>query len=663
VLVSTFGWRAVALGVFLDSDQNMKLGVRTYVNARVGTEHTDKMDVVEVSTQKFSKLVQRSRTFPISPPGHLRQNRFFIEAELDHNVTKLMRQGFGPLALLNDLPFGIRQLKYHLTFRGEGDGIYDWGPREYRTADQFQQLFDSDPYDRLSVERLDQKPNSCTLQSCPRVRKARRDLRRKAVHRERLYQAYIDLTAGDLSLRLGRQILVWGETDAFRLLDNINPIDSSFGGFLISLDERRVPLDMIRASYYLGELGRDVTEASVEVFAAIDRKVSFAPGVPEGSPWALPNLGEPSATTRGFTITPARTIANTRGGGRFSFDALGATFSLAHYYTFSDLPAVQTCTHPNVAPDAQLQERYPVARLSSRNEFIRTHGGIVPGCPIAPLDEPEPTREELAKEAARGGDFDIFAPNAFAIQLPAKIQISGATATFTIPATISRRLGLSGEPVIRSELAYIKDEPYHRQSQVDPYLYNCITTEGGICPATGRPRTATGGILKRDSINFVLGVDTNQFFRFLNPVNSFFISTQFFYKHIKGWDPEAVLPVPASTHLVKKVDPATGQLVFDPAAEFAGATDVTLIKTDRDQFLHTLFISTSYLSGMINPSFTLFYDWSGGIVYIPSVQFWREPFRLVLEYDILDAGSLKGNSGVSLLRDRDNLLFQLEYVI
>ena len=32
----------------------------------------------------------------------------------------------------------------------------------------------------------------------------------------------------------------------------------------------------------------------------------------------------------------------------------------------------------------------------------------------------------------------------------------------------------------------------------------------------------------------MLGIDTNQFIRWLNPNQSFFITTQFFYKHLKG---------------------------------------------------------------------------------------------------------------------------------
>ena len=59
----------------------------------------------------------------------------------------------------------------------------------------------------------------------------------------------------------------------------------------------------------------------------------------------------------------------------------------------------------------------------------------------------------------------------------------------------------------------------------------------------------------------------------------------------------------------------------------------------------------------------MFYDWGGGFVYQPSVTLSRDPFRFVLSYSIIDSHSYKGGSGVSLLKDRDNVEFRLEYVI
>ena len=67
--------------------------------------------------------------------------------------------------------------------------------------------------------------------------------------------------------------LSWGETDVFRLLDQINPLDASFGGFLVTLDERRIPLDMLRVVYGLGGVG-PLSELNLEGFMVADDEVS-----------------------------------------------------------------------------------------------------------------------------------------------------------------------------------------------------------------------------------------------------------------------------------------------------------------------------------------------------------------------------------------------------
>jgi hypothetical protein len=41
----------------------------------------------------------------------------------------------------------------------------------------------------------------------------------------------------------------------------------------------------------------------------------------------------------------------------------------------------------------------------------------------------------------------------------------------------------------------------------------------------------------------------------------------------------------------------------------------------------------------------------------------RDPFRFSMSLSILDAATLKGGSGVSLLKDRDNIEFRFEYSI
>jgi hypothetical protein len=568
--------------------------------------------------------VYRSLTFPVSAAGHLRQNRFYVEAELDHNLSRLLEQGFGPLALLDDLPFEFRKLKYHLVYRGEAEGIYDYGPAEYRTAFQY--------YNRILVPEFSGNQ--------PPLGQARKRLRKYGVQRQRLFQGFVEAQVSELMIRFGRQILSWGETDAFRLLDNINPLDESFGGFLIPLDERRVPLDMLLLNYYVGALG-PLYEIFVEGYAAIDEQVGFEPGIPMGSPRALPNLGGPSAVVQFVRTHPQRVVKDTRGGVLVKFNAPlpgvdEATFGVAHYYTYFDTPAVQTFTSP----------QFPQA--------IQTG----PGTNFLTLS----------------------------VQSAPKVQVTGATASFALPAAWVRTIGLSGEPIFRTELAYFHGEPRFSQAQLDPFVYatgqcraGAITSSNGLCtgnitcarfavnPSTGKRecvRTTATGPRTGDSWNYVLGLDTNQFIRFLNPRQSFFISTQFFYKHLNGAKPRVQIPRQAAGVFDGEVLPVPQALIkpaFLPAS--AGAPQYVFVHTPVNQFLQTLLISTSYYSGQVTPSLTVLFDWGGAVAVIPSVVLSRDPFRFAISYDYLYANKLKGGSGVSLLRDRDNVLFQIEYVL
>jgi hypothetical protein len=547
----------------LDKDGDLRLGVRAYVNTRIGTEDTDRS--VDANGQITSE------TFPFSAAGHMRQNRYYIEVELSHDLSRLYKEGWGPLALLNDVPLRIDGLRQHLTFRGEADSLYDWGPVEYSTATQFKAL----------------PPNPVTQQPVD-VLAARRHLRDLGTHRERLFQAYVEGSVGRLFARFGRQVWSWGETDGFRLLDQINPLDSSFGGFLISLDERRVPLDMLRLEYRLGEIG-PLSEMALQGYGAIDTKVGFSPGIPQGSPWIPPNVGAPRAGLQAIQITPSRTFSDMRGGARLVWNMFNATFSVAHYYTYVDPAALQIVLAP-------LLQTFP-------------DGNVAQAIATAPL-----------------------------------VQISGATTSFELP-----RL----RTVVRSEFAYSKDEPRYLQSQLDPLIFLL------------KDRKLTGGSRSGDSINYVVGFDINRYIRFLNPNQTFFVSTQFFYKHLVDAVPRGKLgQYPASPGVVEgEVLPVPEKYVPNPLATTLGGLEPSFVWQPTDTFLHTLAIATSYRSGTINPVFTIFYDWGGAFLYQPSVTFVRDPWRFAINYSILDAGRLKGGSGISLFRDRDNMLFQLEYVI
>jgi len=603
---------SLAGAVALDEQGEITLGVRSYTAARVGSQKTN-ISIIN-GTPTGNRQTYRSLTFPVSAAGHLRQNRFYLETELRHNLDRLIHDGFGPLGLLNELPFTLRNVKYNLTGRFQYEGVYDYGPAEYRTAYQY--------YDETLVPTFSgQQAN---------IGAARKSLRNVAVHREQLFQAFLEFDAGDLYIRFGRQILAWGETDAFRLLDNINPLDNSFGGFLIPLDERRVPLDMLRTSYQLPEIpGLPFYEMYVEGFAAIDNAVAINPGIPNGSPWQLPNF-LPSATLKTTKQIPPVNFAHTRGGGQLKFTTPmplvnEATFGLAYYLTYLDTPAVQTF----VQGDPSTGRFFPASIASGTGEgFLALAQQTVPATDIA-----------------------------------------GGSANFAVPSSLARYIGLSGEPIVRTELAYFHNEARFTQQQLDPFIYAL-----GNCGSGGKltKGLCTGGRRTGDSWNFVLGFDHNQLIPWLNPRQSIFFSTQFFYKHLNGAAPRVALPtvqgakyVPGQPHTFK------GEVLPVPAYNISpdsrgipsAASESIFVHNPIDQYLQTLLIATSYFSGQVSPALGVFYDWGGAVVAQPQVTFSHDPFRFIISYSYLYASTLKGGSGISLLRDRDNVLFQLEYVL
>ena len=608
--------------VSLDQDGDIKLGLRSYVNARVGTQDTDRNIICTAGTSDSTghcpvgtNIVTKSQTFQPSQGGHLRQNRGFLDVKLEHDLKRLQKEGAGPLDVLNNLPFKVKGLKYVVRFRGEFDGLYDWGGREFSTANQFETL-DPNPVKvpNTNATTICPPPFVHTSSGCKRgvdVFAARENLRHLGTDRERLFEAYLEASVGRLFTRFGRQVLSWGETDGFRLLDNINPLDSSFGGFLISLDERRVPLDMLLLNFNTGDLG-PITDSYFELYGSIDNKVGFSPGVPAGSPWGLPNLGDPSPSTLTNIVTPRRTFHDIRGGGLFKWNMFDATFSIAHYYTYFDTPALEV-----LVPKAFPTLSYPL----NGNTFGPITGYSAIARETAPL-----------------------------------VQVSGASTTFAVPSLYT---------IVRSELAYFKDEPRFRQSHIDPFVFKDNNPEfvqlpSAACPDPKTPcQGKSGGRDLGDSFNYVLGLDVNRYIRWLNPNQTFFFSTQFFYKHLFDVAPNVRL----SSHdlLDGEILPVPNHLIqFLPNTD---AVEPVFVRNPTDQFLQTLFISTSYRSGTVNPGFLFFYDWSGGLVYQPSIEFSRDPFRFEIDYSILDARTLKGASGVSLLRDRDNVQFRFEYVI
>jgi hypothetical protein len=159
-----------------------------------------------------------------------------------------------------------------LLYRAAYDSVYDYTPT-FRERD----LRGRKP-SRLAARDLDDLP--------------RRALDAIKLEHE-LRAAYVDAALHGLPIRLrvGKQQIVWGEADFFRMLDRANPLDLSWHGAqelpppAFGWDELRIPLWFVRAWSTIGDVG-PLTDLEVEGYWNVGDwrpiKVSFLP-----RPWGV----------------------------------------------------------------------------------------------------------------------------------------------------------------------------------------------------------------------------------------------------------------------------------------------------------------------------------------------------------------------------------------
>jgi hypothetical protein len=105
-----------------------------------------------------------------------------------------------------------------------------------------------------------------------------------------LREAYMDLSLRELplSFRLGRQQVVWGETDSFRMLDRANPLDLRWHQTYESWDDLRIPLWMIKALWSIGQIG-PLSDAFVETYWDLGDWIPAKQGFMPQYPWGIPS--------------------------------------------------------------------------------------------------------------------------------------------------------------------------------------------------------------------------------------------------------------------------------------------------------------------------------------------------------------------------------------
>jgi hypothetical protein len=280
--------------------------------------------------------------------GDLVQWRNLALIELDHDLRDLTDQLdiFYPLKALD-----IRA-KYHIVGRFMYDAVYDVGPQSFQ---------DLKEYDKENITNFSQQYD--------------------------LWECYLDLSRNDAFLRIGKQNLAWGETDVFRLLDGINPLDNTFGGPFEDLDDRRIPLWMLRGSYNFGNVG-PIGSLTLEGFwvpGNWDARV--APIAPAGTPYAPP---QPPSPLPKVLVPPSKVMSSSRWGVRL-LGVLGGnySFNIAHYKTYMDVLSLRLAVGDSPL-DAWSELSYPAVQITGASmNFWESHTDVIVRSEVAWFwDEP-----------------------------------------------------------------------------------------------------------------------------------------------------------------------------------------------------------------------------------------------------------------------------------
>jgi len=502
-------------------------------------------------------------TLPDTRIGDLVQWRNLALLEINHDLKQLTKS----LDILWPLKKLKIRSKYHLVGRFMYDALYDVG------SDEFKAVRDNDP------ENIDKFKQSYDL-----------------------WEFYVDFRRGPGFVRIGKQNLAWGETDLFRLLDGINPLDSTFGGPFEDLDDRRIPLWMLRGSYNLGTFG-PVRSLSIEGFWVPGNwDVRVAPVSPKGTPYSLPlpELLWPLVRVN----TPDKKMSNSRWGVRLQGMLGSANLSAAYYQTFLDQPAGSVITtRPIVGPvtdlsDLQFALEYPPVQIAggSINFF-----------------------ESITNVVFRGEIAWFFNEPAFIIgvnDLPLHpdellpLPPLALSAVALVLGADFRSLGLNGVP---------------------------LNPKSGVVPTM-------------DVFRWMLGFDKQVWIRPLNKESMFLVSMQwfgtFYPNHVDNMVAPAAIP--------DKFLPITNSITGDPIPDY---TQYPTVKQMENIF--TGVIATNYLKGSLLPQMAVGYDTRGAWLLLPGVQYIWEPFRFGIQY----AAVLGNYVSLGLLRDRDQIVFTFAYLL
>jgi Protein of unknown function (DUF1302) len=425
------------------------------------------------------------------------QNRNTVRIRVDYDWLQK-----GKLIDRFEVPF-IERSKLFILYRGVYDGFYDIAPTDLQHGQTREDDLVGGPIAGNDAGTLD--PSGRLL---PGLYSRYSAQTRSGIKFENtLREAYVDFKLKDapLSFRIGRQQVIWGESDQFRLMDIWNPIDVTWHLQQESWDNIRIPLWLGKALWDIGEItlpgiGGTLSNSFVElVYNPFDfqpnQKLAFLP-----RPWSafIPDplrSGQVQQILPGSYATPV-------------FNLQGTSFRRGNFSRNpQDASEVGVRFHAVTPQGLEFSTNYLYARAR----------GVGAGAPQAVA-----IQAIGSPQAQRTQSFLLDGKTFF----PATIPV-----TAEVKYPYNHIFGLTGNyfegdytaAVFRLETAYVLDEPVQtvdpRKTRLPPGNFVAYA------PQTADKRSLWAGMI---------GFDRPTWIRFLNPKATWFLTAQFFWNYYPG---------------------------------------------------------------------------------------------------------------------------------
>jgi len=487
---------------------------------------------------------------PVELSGSVDSQNLFRASEIDewqfiqNRNTALFRLDYewfqnGKMIDRWDMPW-IKRSKLYMLYRGTYDGFWGIAPggRQKGVTVYDDKIGGPIQGNDIGTTSNNNNPSvGCTVQRnsrgevvrpCPKsglYTRTNQDARDALAFTNTLREAYIDFALRDapVSFRLGRQQVIWGESDVFRLMDIINPIDTTWHLQQEEWDKIRIPLWLVKAIWDMGDVGPIANAFAELVWNPGDfqpgNKVEFLP-----APWAIPianpvRAGQIQVADPGSPDTMLTPIFDLQGTsfrkGNFNRNPGDASDVGVRFHGVTDIPLINLSGF-----------EFTINYLWARGRSIGAGAGSPFGLKINSISV-NPTQSLL-----QNGDVGIpTSQNPSALFAGRSTSPAFVKARFIHPYTnifgaTANYFEGNTNVVFRFETAYQLDAPFQSAAPRDR------VNVSGLDPRLGLK--APLGYTTRDIWAGMIGFDRPTWIKWLNPRTTWFITGQFFWSYVAG---------------------------------------------------------------------------------------------------------------------------------